>query len=91
MIKHADFLQYVQTYIEENPDAAAYISEFAARGVERARKNDLERAADMEVMLSVAMARRFKEADQIILDKLMKWNGKTALNWQWAIEKLDTK
>ena len=53
----------------------------ASAGVSEAMREALQRAADMEIALAVAMAKRYKGADALIHDKLKKWEGKTALNW----------
>lgn len=88
MNEHYEFYSYVQNYIEKNPECGAYVSDFVAKGLEKARNQANERAADMEAALSVALAKRFKNGNEVILSKLEKWEGKTALNWSSTTEKL---
>ena len=88
MNEHYEFYLYVQSYIEKNPECGAYVSDFVAKGIEKARKQANERAADMEVALSVALAKRFKNSNDVILSKLEKWNSKASLRWDDTIELL---
>jgi hypothetical protein len=86
MKEHYQFYLYVQSYIEKNPECGAYVSDFVAKGIEKARKQANERAADMEVALSIALARRFKNGNEVILSKLEKWNSRSSLKWNSTIE-----
>jgi len=90
-LHHRQFLLSVQQYVKDNPESAAYVSEFVANGIDASRRSALERAADMEVALCVAIAARYQSRDEIILSKLEKWNGKAALAWDGAIELLKSK
>ena len=89
--EHESFLYGVMKYVKDNPEVGAYVSDYVAAGIEEARKQALERAADMEVALSVAIANRFKNREALILDKLNKWNGKSSLRWDSVIEMLEGK
>jgi len=82
------FLSIVESYIKSDPEAAAYISNYIARGLNASRVEALERAADMEVALSVMIAQRYKGREASVLDKLRKWNGKSALRWDDTINDL---
>ena len=88
MNEHYEFYLYIQSYIEKNPECGAYVSDFVAKGIEKARKQANERAADMEAALSVALAKRFKNGNEVILSKLEKWNTKASLRWDSTIELL---
>ena len=44
MNEHYEFYLYVQSYIEKNPECGAYMSDFVAKGIEKARKQANERA-----------------------------------------------
>ena len=88
MTDHTQFLSHVREYVTKNPDVAAFISDHVAFGINESRKQTLERAADMEVALSVAIAARYKGRDNLILSKLEKWNGRSALRWDDTIEML---
>ena len=79
----ASFLNFVREYVEKDPEAAAHISDYAQAGLRAALNKAYERAADMEVALSVLAAKRYKGADAVVRDKLKKWEGKTALRWDW--------
>jgi hypothetical protein len=79
------FLAMVEGYIKIDPEAAAYVSDYVAHGLNASRKEALERAADMEVALSVMIAQRYKGREALVLDKLRKWNGKSSLRWDDTI------
>lgn len=88
MDKHWDFLRYVRDYVRENPTVASHVTEFVAAGLQDGLDKAYERAADMEVALVCALSKRNKDMDGLILDKLKKWEGKTACNWSSTIHKL---
>lgn len=86
---HSEFLRYVFAYVKENPEVAAYVSDYVSAGITEARKEDLQRAADMEVVAALAIQKRYKDTDSIILDKLQRWSGKTSLKWDSTLELLE--
>lgn len=90
-IAHANFLHSVERYVSTNPEVAAYVSDFVARGLDAARKEAMYRAADMETALSVAIAKRYNGREELILQKLQKWNGASALRWDDTIAMLEGK
>lgn len=85
------FLEYVSTFVKTNPEVAAYVSDAVADGLDKNRKEALERAADMEVALCVALAKRYNNREALILDKISKWNGKSALRWDDTIKMLEER
>lgn len=82
-MNRASFLTFVRQYVESDPEAAAHIGDAAQAGLRLALNKAYERAADMEVALSVLATKRYKGADAVVRDKLAKWEGKTALRWDW--------
>lgn len=91
MKDHSQFLYGVQQYVEKNPEVAAYISDFVAKGVTSALNQTRERAADMEIALSVAIAKRWPKRDSLILSKLKKWDGKSCIPWTSTIAALEAE
>jgi len=89
--RHCEFLRYVQQYITEKPEAAAYVSEYVAKGIYASRQSALERAADMEAALSVMIAKRYQGREEFVLSKLRKWNGASSLRWDDIISMLGGK
>ena len=87
-MQRAQFLELVENYIKRDPEAAAYVSDYVAQGLNASRKEVLERAAEMEVALSVMIAQRYKGRETLVLGQLRKWNGKSALRWDDAINDL---
>lgn len=87
--ERATFLNSVRQYVERDPEAAAYLSDYAQAGIRDALAKSNERAADMEVAVSVLAAKRYKNADAVLMDKLNKWEGKTALNWSWLKSRME--
>ena len=82
-MERTQFLEYVKNYIERDPEAAAHVANYVQAGLNKALGQAYERAADMEAALSVLATKRYKGADALVLDKLRKWEGKTALRWDW--------
>lgn len=69
-------------------EVSAHIATFVQAGIEASRKETLQRAADMEVALAIAITKRYNMRDELILSKLTKWQGRSAINWDSAIEML---
>ena len=87
-MQREQFLAMVESYIKSDPEAAAYVPDSVAHGLNASRKEAMERAADMEVALSVMIAQRYKGRETLVLEKLRKWNGKSALRWDDTINDL---
>ena len=82
------FLEYVQKYVEQDPYVAAYVADYVHKGLTTVLNTAYERAADMETALAVLSAKRFKNRNETIIQKLEKWEGKTALCWDWLLKEL---
>ena len=82
-MQREQFLHYVKSYIESDPEAAAFVADYVQQGLRERLNKAYERAADMEVALSVLASKRYKGADALVREKLAKWEGKTALCWDW--------
>ena len=89
--EHYAFLHSVKQYVSDNPDVAAYVSDFVAEGINESRNEALKRAADMETALAVALARRNKGHDSLIVSILNRWRNKSALCWDSTIQIIDGK
>ena len=87
----AEFLLYVTDYVTAHPEVGAHVSDYVAKGIMRSRMEALERAADFESALGLLLYKSDKHANKFILEKLLKWKGKTALRWDDQIERLDRK
>lgn len=85
------FLQFVEAYITSDPKAAAYVQSSVAGGLQQARKELLHRCADMETALAVALARKYKGHDELILSVLMKHQNKLSLQWDDFIKRIADK
>jgi len=77
------FLSLVEKYIARDPEAAAQVADFVQIGIRKALSGANERAADMEIVVAVLAAKRYKGRDDIVKQKLLKHEGKTALDWAW--------
>ena len=82
------FLAFLKQHIEQNPEHAAYVSDAVSHGLNRALQKANERASDMEVALADSLAKRWPKRVELILAKLMQWNGKSALRWDDTIKQL---
>lgn len=81
------FLASVRSYIEEDPEAAAYVANYVQAGLRSALKEANQRAADMEVALVALATPRYQGKDDLVKSKLAKWQGKTSLDWSWIKDK----
>ena len=52
-MQREQFLQYVKSYIESDPEAAAYVADYVQQGLRERLNKAYERAVDMEVALAV--------------------------------------
>lgn len=85
---HEAFFALVREYIEKHPEAAAHISDHVASGLIESRRQILERACDFETALAVAIAKRWPSRENVIISKLEKWDGKSALPWADTIAEI---
>ena len=87
--EHQVFLAGVSAYISVNPEAAAYVSDFVADGLEHSRRNLLRRAADMEALVAVLVTRRHRTHNAFVRDTLAKWENRSSLEWGSTIKAMD--
>lgn len=82
------FLQYVQAYVTENPAVAAYVSDYAAYGIEASRKTQAAKSADMEGIIAFLLrGGKLKASEkEFVAAKLEKWDHFCALNWSSLIK-----
>lgn len=80
------FLTLVRDFVAGDQEVAALIADHVQAGLRKSLSEARERAADMEVLVAVLTAKRYKNADKIVADTLAKWVGKTALNWSGILE-----
>ena len=89
MKEHEQFLDAVAAYVGRHPEVSAYVASAVSTGLKSALDSTRQRAADMEVALAMALAKRGrKDADKAILAKLSQWEGKTSLQWDDTIKML---
>ena len=81
MTTHDQFLRSIELYVQKNPEVAAHVSDYVSRGLNAALAQARERAADMEVALCAAIAKRWPKRESVILSKLKKWKDKSSLDW----------
>lgn len=85
------FLQEVRLR-SQDPEMMSRIIDTAINGLQDAARQTSQRAADMEVVASMALnTRLFKGNEKFLADKLEQWSGKTSLRWDDQIEKLKGK
>ncbi len=84
--KRKEFLQFIQNYITSDPEAAAYVAEYVQIGLRTALEQSNQRAADMETVIVALAAKRFEGADALVRERLVRWKGKTALDWDWLTD-----
>lgn len=88
-LRRAAFLNSIRQYVETDPESAAFIADYAQAGLRAALQQSRELATDMEIALSVLATRRYKGADELVRSKIAKWEGKTAMKWDWLLHPAD--
>lgn len=88
---HENFLLQIRQYVIANPDVAPYVSDYVASGLTEVLARTRQQCADMELALSVSVARRYPNKEEFIIGKLERWSGKTALLWDATLDKLRAK
>jgi len=86
MEKRQRLLYSISEHVKSDPEAASYVADAAAKGLRVAIMQERERAADMEIIASVLLERKFKKRDGLIKSKLNKWKNKCALRWDWYLD-----
>lgn len=88
---HDAFFRYVAEYVEKHPTVAPHVGKAVEHGLSSALMKTNQRAADMEVALMFALVgkRAGSQHRWFIAEKLRKWAGQTALNWDKQLAKLE--
>lgn len=73
------FLKAIAEFIKHDPEASAYVASFVQAGLHAALSDVTARAADMESCLMLTINKKYMSSE--VEQKLLKWKGKTALNW----------
>jgi hypothetical protein len=87
----SEFLSYVRNYVSTHPEVAAYVQQHVAAGISDSLTEAMQRAADMETALALALSRKYGGSEALIADMIKKWEHRAALKWDWAVEKLMAK
>jgi hypothetical protein len=75
--------------LSQDPEMMNRIIDVAILGLRDATRQAVNRAADMEVVASIALNNRlFKGKELFLAETLGKWEGKTSLRWDDQIAKL---
>ena len=83
------FLFTVRDTCKANPEMVAEVVQAANAGL-RDRFDEMRQlSADIETVAMLAMARRTKDIDKALLAKLKQVNGKSFVNWDTDIAKLE--
>ena len=79
------FLQFVYCYVRENPGVAVALQAYAREAIEEALRNARAQIADTEAAFVLHLGR--SKPKPAAIEKLRKWDGRTALNWRKYFEK----
>ncbi|MGV0982607.1 MAG: hypothetical protein ACOYB0_09620 [Polynucleobacter sp.] len=86
-MEREQFLAFIASYIESDPEAAAHVANYVQAGLRKALDEANQRAADMEIVASIMMyKKRWKGQDELVMDKINKWKGKANLNWDGLLK-----
>ena len=88
LMARAIFYRYVQTYVESDPESAAHIMDHVQSALSSVLKRSNERSADMEAALATVL-KTPKTGRAFAIEKLTKWEGPTALRWDWFLHPED--
>lgn len=83
------FLFAVRDTCKSNPEMVAKIVDAANTGLRDRLDEMRELSANIEAVAMLAMARRTKDIDKALLAKLKQVNGKSFVNWDTNIAKLE--
>lgn len=87
--KREQFYKMVRLYIEEDPSAAAHISDYVQAGILASLDKAKERASKMEV-LAIALGSKSKSMKKLAIEKLKELRGELCFNWDSFIAENDT-
>ena len=79
------FLAEVRSYTESDPECIPELIRALTDGLRAALASSQERAADMEILTSILLERRYPKRDELIKSKLQKWRHKCSLRWDWYL------
>ena len=83
------FLFTVRDTCKANPEMVAEVVQAANAGLRDRFDEMRELSADIEAVAMLAMVRRTKGIDKALLAKLKQVNGKSFVNWDSEITKLE--
>ena len=92
------FLQEARVRVKNNPDLFGHLITTCTAGINEAIRVERERAADFESIAAAYMAISGESrktptttvwANNLIKKKMIKWGGKTSLNFDDEISKLE--
>ena len=83
------FLFTVRDTCKANPEMVAKVVDAANAGLRDKFDEMRQLSADIETVAMLAMARRTKDIDKALLAKLKQVNGKSFVNWDSDIAKLE--
>ena len=79
------FLASARSFAEHDPESIPLLIQVLTSGLQKAISQEREKSADMEIIASVLLMRKFKNRDELIKNKLKKWEGKCSLRWDWFL------
>jgi len=85
---HFAFIRGVTEYVKRNPDVVSGVYAAIQAGVLASLDEANSRAIAMEIVAMMAVQRKTKHGQELIVQKLKSLNGKTAMNWDSIINEL---
>ena len=81
---HQEFLEYVQIYVENNPDIAPQISLYVQNGLNLSLNKLQKKAADMETIAYISLLSNATKKNklEIVETIISKWKNELCLNWK---------
>lgn len=84
-----EFLERIENYVNRRPLVGAYVARSVAAGIEKSRREQAEKSADLETVIAFLLkSGKLERGDkEFVLAKLEKWNHICSLNWSGLIAK----
>ena len=86
--EESELLDHVYEMCRNDPATLARVIHAAVKGVEDKIGQVRALNADLECLAALAMAKRMKDSDAMILKKLRHINGRSHLRWDNEIERM---
>lgn len=90
-IEDMRFLEIVEDYCKTNTEIIPHLINSLTMAIRRRIADEIEKRVSAECALAIAMCRRGKRTDRMLLGKLKELQGYSSLDFQKNIEEIEEK